>query len=1023
MQSNQELSRLHEIRRYDLRVGDCSTAFDALLRHASGLSGVPSVVLNVIRDVDQWTVARFNWPHAEVMDKKHSFCTSVVELGKPLEIVDASEDPRYMANPYVSGPCGLRYYAGFPVVSDRGVELAALCLVDTVPHRLTDLQKSQMGTLADIASHLLEAHRSQRQTRRIAMIMQAHSKVLQQALAGRALNKVCADLIHGLEQVMPNVRASIMGVTKDRRHLRWVAGPSLPASFARTWAKVEIGPVSMPCGVAAFREKRIRADDIASDEHWNMASPHFGGMGIRSFWTIPLFGARGAPVGTFDLYFDEPGWPTPSECDLIDMLTSTAAIVLEQDCTFKTLVESERQLKEAEQLARLGSFSMHVGTRNRTMSRMANEIVGLPEDQAFITTEDYDRMIHPDDLKSVLHQRESVGRDGKSIEMVYRIFRRSDGELRWVHANGIGIKDGNGQISRYAGVLQDITDKRHAENALRINQRAVDSCSNGVFIIDASLTELPVIYVNAAFEHLTGYSRAEVLGKDWRLMHGSERDQPGLRELRLAIKTQREGHAFLKNTRKDGTEYWIDLRIAPVRDEADTVTHYVGFQTDFTDRIRYERELAHQAGHDSLTGLANRSLLQDRVDQAMLRKKDGEGQVAVVLIDLDRFKLVNDSLGHAAGDLLLKEASQRIAAQVDAGDTVARMGGDEFVVLLHDLGEQKILQQQVDGILAVFDAPFLIDDRTIWVSASAGVALCPFHGDSASALLRNADIAMYHAKSKGRSNSQFYTSALSADSVQKLVLKEELITALRDEQFCVHYQPKIHAQSGKLAGFEALVRWNHPTSGLLFPIDFIDAAEEFGLISELGTWVMYQACRQNKAWLDTNQYQVPVAVNVSASQFQRGTFVADLERVLCETGLEAKYLELEITESVVMESPELFIEVLAKLHAMGIAISVDDFGTGYSSLSFVKQFPIDFLKIDQSFVRDISADPSDAALCETIIAMAHNLGLLVIAEGVETIEQADFLRSRGCDLLQGFLMSKPMPPDVCFGPLFSGRIH
>ena len=695
-------------------------------------------------------------------------------------------------------------------------------------------------------------------------------------------------------------------------------------------------------------------------------------------------------------------------------LEALLQVASELSVTLRQVIDSERRMEEAQEIAGLGAYNVTPDASVRSGSAITNSILGLPADLASLSTAEYNRMIHPDDLPRLLREREHARCSGETLETSYRIIRCSDGAVRWVRSRAVVIRDAGGNMLRQTGVLQDITAQREAEQALRLNQRAVEASSNGILIVDAQAPDLPIIYVNRAFETLTGYSQAEILGQNCRFLQGDESHQVGLRNLRQALRAEQDGHALLRNYRKDGTPFWIDLNISPVRNDHGTVTHYVGFQTDCTERIRYQDELRHQAGHDSLTGLANRSLLQDRIDQALLRSRAGE-QLAVVFIDLDRFKMINDSMGHGAGDLLLKECALRIGTKVEQEDTIARMGGDEFVVLLHQVAGPQAVQQQIDAILAALSAPFCIDGNTITISASAGIALYPAHGETTSTLLRNADIAMYDAKSHGRDNSRLFSTDLSERAADSLRLKAELIVALAEQQFCLHYQPKIDAGSGELVGFEALVRWNHPVRGLLYPGSFIDAAEDFGLIGELGTWVMQEACRQVRAWHLAGIYMVSVAVNVSAAQFRDQAFLAVVEDTLTQSGLAAGFLELEITESLVMESPQQFIQILSHLHGMGVTISVDDFGTGYSSLSFVKQFPIDFLKIDKSFVNDISTDPSDAAICETIITMGHNLGLLVIAEGVETLEQAAFLRAHGCDILQGYLISRPLSPDSDFG--------
>ncbi|MBC7500505.1 MAG: EAL domain-containing protein [Herminiimonas sp.] len=561
----------------------------------------------------------------------------------------------------------------------------------------------------------------------------------------------------------------------------------------------------------------------------------------------------------------------------------------------------------------------------------------------------------------------------------------------------------------------DIIDQRQAGEALRLDLAAFEASHEGAVIVDALQRDMPMIYVNPAFCALTGYTRKEVLGRNCRFLQGAENNQPGLHNLRHALLDKVDGYALLRNFRKDGTEFWVELRTTPVRDERGSVTHFVGFQTNVTDRVRYERRLKYQAGHDQLTGLPNRTAIQDRIDLSLERTQDTDLN-AVVLIGLDHFKLVNHGLGYGAGDLLLKECADRIRASLRKQDAVARLGGDEFVIFLHNVKSTRKAEQLVATVLAALSEPFALDDQVMSVSASAGIAIHPLHGSTTSSLLRAAGIALHEAKSLGRANATLFSDRMGGQASDNIQRKKELKAALAEDQFCLHYQPKIHARTGELMGFEALVRWNHPERGLLFPASFIQASEELGLICELGAWVMKEACSQMALWHGAGRPMVSVAVNVSATQFRSGSFLADVERTLEEAGLDAQFLELEVTESLAMENPIQFIEILSELHRLGVAISVDDFGTGYSSLSFIKQFPINFLKIDKSFVDDITNDPSDAAICDTIITLAHNLGLLVIAEGVVTVDQAEFLRELGCDILQGYLISKPLPSGADFGP-------
>jgi diguanylate cyclase (GGDEF)-like protein len=420
-------------------------------------------------------------------------------------------------------------------------------------------------------------------------------------------------------------------------------------------------------------------------------------------------------------------------------------------------------------------------------------------------------------------------------------------------------------------------------------------------------------------------------------------------------------------------------------------------------------ELQHLVLHDTLTKLPNRLLLEDRVQQAVQECKRGGGNCAVLFVDLDRFKTLNDSLGHFAGDKVLRAVADRLRGTVRVEDTVSRMGGDEFVILLKHLALPADAIEVARKVIDVLSNPMVIDEHELRIGSSVGISVYPEHGDSATRLIANADAAMYHVKKSGRSNFAFFTPEMSNFFPKRLALESELRAALEKNQLVLHYQPKVDMRSGGIVGVEALVRWQHPQRGLIAPSEFIPFAEETGLIVPLGRWVLREACRQNRAWQDLGLANLVVGVNISGVQFQQRDLVETVASALEASGLAARHLELEITESVVMQNAPEAIIMLDELHRMGVGLSIDDFGTGYSSLNYLKRFPIDTLKIDQSFIRDISSDSDDAAIVQAIIALAHGMRLRVVAEGVETNGQLEFLRALGNDQYQGYLYSRPLP--------------
>jgi len=420
-------------------------------------------------------------------------------------------------------------------------------------------------------------------------------------------------------------------------------------------------------------------------------------------------------------------------------------------------------------------------------------------------------------------------------------------------------------------------------------------------------------------------------------------------------------------------------------------------------------ELQHLVLHDTLTKLPNRLLLEDRVQQAVQECQRGSSHCAVLFVDLDRFKTLNDSLGHFAGDNVLRTVADRLRGAVRIEDTVSRLGGDEFVILLKHLARPADAVEVARKIIEVLSNPMHLDEHELRLGSSIGISVYPEHGDSATRLIANADAAMYHVKKSGRSNFAFFTPEMSTFFPKRLALESELRAALEKGQLVLHYQPKVDMRSGNIVGMEALVRWQHPQRGMIAPSEFIPFAEETGLIVPLGRWVLQEACRQNRAWQELGIADLVVAVNISGVQFQQRDLVETVADALETSGLAARHLELEITESVVMQNAPEAIVMLEQLHRMGVGLSIDDFGTGYSSLNYLKRFPIDTLKIDQSFIRDISSDNDDAAIVRAIIALAHGMRLRVVAEGVETVGQLEFLRALGNDQYQGYLYSKPLP--------------
>jgi len=546
---------------------------------------------------------------------------------------------------------------------------------------------------------------------------------------------------------------------------------------------------------------------------------------------------------------------------------------------------------------------------------------------------------------------------------------------------------------------------------LLLRQQALNSISQGVLITD---NKRHVTYINDAFEHMTGYTRAEMMGGSCAVLQGVSTNPETVNALRTALDAGQSFHSEILNYRKDGTLWWNELSITPVRDSEGNVTQFVGVQNDITDRKAAADKIEYLAFHDPLTDLPNRRLLMDRLDHAFASSLRSGREGAVLFVDLDNFKNINDSLGHHIGDLLLQQTATRLKACMRAGDTIARLGGDEFVVVLEALSVQRIeAANQVNAIsmkiLAALNLPYQLDTHECYSTSSIGAVLFSDHDQSAEELLKRADIALFQSKNAGRNTLTFFNDAMQTVLYERLSIEKEMRRALENQEFLLYYQIQVDS-SHRLLGAEALIRWLHPERGLLSPAYFIPPAEEADLMLPIGQWVLETACAQLKAWEQGMLTRdLVLSVNISAKEFRRVDFVTQIKNLLQRHAINPRLLKLELTESILLESIEETISVMNGLKEIGVSFSLDDFGTGYSSLQYLKRLPIDQLKIDQSFVRDLVTDKSDKAIVRTIIAMAQSLDIDVISEGVETKEQQQVLLDYGCTQYQGYLFGKPMP--------------
>ncbi|MBL8423228.1 MAG: EAL domain-containing protein [Candidatus Accumulibacter phosphatis] len=697
------------------------------------------------------------------------------------------------------------------------------------------------------------------------------------------------------------------------------------------------------------------------------------------------------------------------------------------------LKDSEARFHAISEASPLGIFVSDAQGRCTYTNAAYHEISGLSYEQTLGTQ--WSQAIHPDDRQRVLAEWGEAMRGVQPFQTEFRFVQRDERDERvvWARVNSAAMGDGLARQGRVKTV-EDITERKTTELVLQAaedelfeeRERArvtLNSIGDAVLSTDISGK---VTYLNLVAETMTGWSREEALGRPlaevFSIIEASTREaaaNPAQRAIRENRTVALAADSVL--VRRDGVELAIEDSAAPIHNRDGQVAGAVLVFHDVSESRALARRMAYLAQHDFLTGLPNRVLLTERLTQAIALAKRRRKQVALVFLDLDYFKHINDSLGHAIGDQVLQLVAERLTTAVRATDTVCRQGGDEFVILLAEIEEPQDAARVADKLLSAFAVPYLIGTHEMHVSLSMGISVYPDDGLDVDEVLQNADTAMYHAKACGRNNYQFFRADMNARAVRRHFLEGGLRRALKQGEFRLHYQPQIDLASGTMSGAEALIRWHDPTLGVVCPGQFVPIAEECGLIIPIGRWALREACRQVRSWLDAGLCPAPVAVNISAVEFRQKGFLEGVALILQETGLAPSYLKLELTESILMQDAEASASVLEALKTMGVKLAIDDFGTGYSSLSYLQRFPIDTLKIDQSFVRDITTDADAATIVSAVIGMGRNLQQRVIAEGVETSEQLAFLRTHQCDEGQGFLFSRPLSAEDFGRLLLAGK--
>lgn len=993
-----ESDRLAALERYKIFDTARETMYDEIVQLAAELLGAPIALINLVADERQWFKAEVGLGVSET-PLESSICAHTILESEAMVIPDTTKDPRFDCNPLVTGQPGIRFYAGAPLKTPEGLPLGALCVLDTKPRPegLSTQEHFFLKTLAKQVMAQLELRRAILE-RDAALAQQYRQEVFQQQIQDSAIDYVI-------------VSTDLQGRVKT-----WNAG----AENVLGWAKNEaIGaqlsicftPEDNAIGQSEYEMQLALETGRAPDERWHVKKDG------------SLFFASGAIT------------PLRDEAGIVEGFVKVLRDQTQRHLQKERLQVTEERLQYALEGAGDGVWDWNVQTNEVFYSARWKEMLGYgAHEEPGSNYSTWANLVHADDLPSTVNLLQACLR---GIEPCYvdefRMWHQSS-QWTWIRARGrVVARSTDATPLRMVGTITDITETKALHYKLEKSHDLLTRLTQQVpgvlyqFQLHAD-GRFSCPYISGMVEEIFELSALEIQ-TNVRLVHeliyGDDQEayyraiaqsaatlQPWLQEVRLQL--PRQGLC------------WRETNAKPVRMQDGSILWH-GFATDISERKRTEQTikefnqaLAQQANYDTLTGLPNRRLFRDRLDQEIKHSASTNQTIALLFLDLDRFKEVNDLLGHDAGDLLLKEAAQRIQKCLNQVDTVARLGGDEFTIILTEVTEAQHVEQVAQQILDVLAEPFAIGDKTVRVSGSIGITVCPTDALLPEDLIRNADQAMYLAKGSGRNQLSFFKQSMQEEAISRLNLIRELREALPKKQFELYFQPIIDMDSGAIIKAEALLRWHHPSRGLLLPTDFISIAEDTGLIHAIGNWAFQEAAASSKRWSTRLGQPFQISINKSPVQFlpHQDANMTNWIAYLARLGLTKHNISIEITEGLLLNMSSQVLEKLDALQKGGIEVSIDDFGTGYSSLTYLKKLDVDYLKIDQSFVRDMLHDANTATIVETVIMMANKLGLEVIAEGVETAEQCNWLKTQGCHYAQGFYFSEPVPAPAFEQQLF-----
>ncbi|MEK1906147.1 MAG: EAL domain-containing protein [Pseudomonas sp.] len=837
--------------------------------------------------------------------------------------------------------------------------------------------------------------------RQTQALQEARNAVLDSVLAQQPLRKIFEDMAQRLERINPEMFISIMLL--EQGNLQLVAAPSLSDHFSRAVDGMAAVSQLGSCGHAAATGELAIADDLQSHPNWREFRVLAEQAGLRACWSLPFKNDQGEVLGTFGIYYRRVTHPGPDDIALVTEFTRLAVLAVQQARQNSERLQSELRFRATFEQAAVGIAHLAPDGRWLRVNQKLCQMYGYSlEDMLDMT---FQELTYPADLNADMQQVERLlAGDSHSYSLEKRYLRR-DGSLFWANLSVTLVRQANNKPSYFISVVEDISLRKQQEQALHQASTVFDNTQEAIVIIDANRR---IITCNPAFTGITGLSLKQAVGHRLPLLSGKSLERARYRSLWRKVREDGHWQGELNSRRGDGSTFPFWLTISRVRESDPQQPQFVLTFTDLSQYRDSQERLAHLVHFDPLTDLPNRLYAGERLGHALDHAQRHAERVAVLIFDLDHFKTINEGLGHKVGDELLIAVARRLQQRLRNEDTLARLSSDEFLVVLENLQRPEEAASIARTLLDLLERPLpLGNGREAYLSASIGISLYPDDGLSGDELLRNADAALHQAKQEGRNTFRFYTQGLTHQANTRLTLESQLRQALKRNEFVLHYQPLIDSSSGRATGVEALLRWNSE-QGMISPAQFIPLAEDTGLIVPIGTWVLREACRQMQFWRRQGLQLDTLAVNLSPRQFRQADLLQQVRDALLESGLPAACLELEITEGALMDNVEQACDTLLALKGLGLKLAIDDFGTGYSSLAYLRRFPLDKLKVDQSFMHGVPEDQANLEIVATIIGLARNLKLRVLAEGVETEGQLRALRQLGCDACQGYLFSKPL---------------